>query len=94
MAQRLLASGGCRELVDLCKSIQMQDQLPSGFWFYKAKALEELGDIAEAIEAYRAEISTVRRVPPDLLRACRRMLLGKLSKYSESSICLRKNHVN
>ena len=66
MAQRLLASGGCRELVDLCKSIQMQDQLPSGFWFYKAKALEELATSRKPSRHIELRSQQFGQLPPDL----------------------------
>jgi tetratricopeptide (TPR) repeat protein len=88
--EALLASGEYRKVLELSDTIQLARDLPRKFWFCKARALEALGDRSNAIEAYRCEVASLRRVPPDLLAKIG-LLLSDDGRHLEGAICLRES---
>jgi len=85
--EQLLSRAEYRKALGLCEAVQLRESLPSKFWFLKARALEGLGEKRSAIEAYRCEIASLKRVPPDLLGQIGSLLLD-LGEYIEGAICL------
>ena len=88
--KQLLADEQYAKVVDLCESMQLDEELPRKFWYLKARALEGLGQKELAIEAYRSQIASLARVPPVLLGQVG-MLLRDVGRLDEAVICLRES---
>ena len=88
--EQLVSGAEYRKAVDLCESVQLDGDLPSKFWFLKAAALEGLGENGRAIDAYRCEIASVRRVPPDILGQVGALLSGA-GRFREAALCLEES---
>lgn len=88
--EQLLATAQYAKAVEMCEALQLQEDLPRKFWFRKAKALEGLGETRRAIQCYRCEIATLKRVPPFLLGYVGSLLL-KVGQYHDAAACLRKS---
>jgi tetratricopeptide (TPR) repeat protein len=88
--EQLLATAQYAKVVEMCEAIQLSDDLPRKFWFCKAKALDGLGETQRAIECYRSEIASLKRVPPVLLGHVG-VLLSEVGQYGRAVDCLRES---